>query len=236
MEMPEPDCTSHHERCINSLIFLLGAAQSRTLFLYVSIPLAIFGTSSNQEQLCQRNTESAGRRGGPVPAGPVCMEVSKTNPIPITATPLFNLNWAQFLLQCKTSVSGRYVHFQGIVFLLVERCASCACYLTSITSPRTSRSVHRRNMVPWVHMMTCMMFRSSRSSTDGRWHSGILRSRCRFGVPLINHHKLSQCGTKTCPVQICCVSSCALPLRQFSGFNGVMWQVGLCQRALWSQC
>ena len=151
MEMPEPDCTSHHERCINSLIFLLGAAQSRTLFLYVSIPLAIFGTSSNQEQLCQRNTESAGRRGGPVPAGPVCMEVSKTNPIPITATPLFNLNWAQFLLQCKTSVSGRYVHFQGIVFLLVERCArcaSCACYLTSITSPRTSRSVHRRNMVP----------------------------------------------------------------------------------------
>lgn len=27
-----------------------------------------------------------------------------------------------------------------------------------------------------------------------------------------------------------------LPLRQFSGFNGVMWQVGLCQRALWSQC
>ena len=133
MEMPEPDCTSHHERCINSLIFLLGAAQSRTLFLYVSIPLAIFGTSSNQEQLCQRNTESAGRRGGPVPAGPVCMEVSKTNPIPITATPLFNLNWAQFLLQCKTSVSGRYVHFQGIFFCLSRGVPAVPA--TSLQSP-----------------------------------------------------------------------------------------------------
>lgn len=50
MEMPEPDGTSHHERCINSLIFLLGVA-------------AISG-KSNQEQLCQRNAESAcGRRG-----------------------------------------------------------------------------------------------------------------------------------------------------------------------------
>ena len=131
MEMPEPDCTSHHERCINSLIFLLGAAQSRTLFLFPLPSLGHQVTRSNSAKEI-RKVPVAGV-GGPGPAGPVCMEVSKTNPIPITATPLFNLNWAQFLLQCKTSVSWRYVHFQGIVFCLSRGVPAVPA--TSLQSP-----------------------------------------------------------------------------------------------------